>query len=338
MPPWQAAEPPGTFANDRRLTATEKNTIIQWVTGGAPEGNPKELPPPKFTEGWEIGAPDVILTMKPYSVPASGTINYQYFTVPTNFTEDKWAQAIEVRPGDHSVVHHALIFSREPGTALGPAPAGCVQIVPNMTRSGTRIGPGTLIASTGPGTNAMIFELGPALRIKAGSTLVFQIHYTANGRITKDQTSVGIVFSKQTPRQEILNTGFQNMLLHLPAGAPDTEVPSAIEFTEDPHIDAIFPHTHLRGKSFEYRLVGTDRQSKVVLSVPKYDFNWQTYYVFATPIAVTKGSRLECVAHYDNSAGNPSNPDPTVGVVWGEQTWQEMQYTGITYSLDTAEH
>jgi hypothetical protein len=312
--------------------------LIRWAGGGAPEGNVKDLPPlPKFTEGWEIGAPDVVLTMKPYTVPASGTVNYQHFTVPTNFTEDKWVQSIEVRPGDRSVVHHALIFSREPGASMGPVPAGFVQVAPRMPRPTGQIGPGTLIASTGPGTNAMTFQPGSALRIRVGSTLVFQIHYTANGKITKDQTSVGMVFARQAPRLEILNTEFQNMLLHLPAHAPDTEVVSAIAFTEDVHIGAIFPHTHVRGKSFEYRLVAPDGPTQVVLSVPKYDFNWQTYYVFATPLVVPKGSRLESIAHHDNSAGNPSNPDPNVDVGWGEQTWQEMQYTGITYSLDRAE-
>ena len=117
MPPWHAEEPRGTFSNDRRLTDSDKSTLIAWANAGAPEGNPKDLPPaPKFAEGWEIGTPDLVLSMaKPYDVPASGTVAYQYFTIPTNFTEDKWVQAIEVRPGVRSVVHHILVFSREPG-------------------------------------------------------------------------------------------------------------------------------------------------------------------------------------------------------------------------------
>src|SRR5690242_9537280 len=122
MPPWHSDAPRGTFLNDRRLTDAEKSTILRWVDGGAPEGNPKDLPPgPKFTEGWEIGTPDVVLKMPtPFEVPATGTIPYKLFTIPTNFTEDRWVQAIEVRPGERSVVHHVLAFVRDPSGKREP--------------------------------------------------------------------------------------------------------------------------------------------------------------------------------------------------------------------------
>ncbi|HLJ46947.1 MAG TPA: hypothetical protein VKU01_13110 [Bryobacteraceae bacterium] len=344
MPPWHAAEPRGTFSNDRRLTDNDKKTLVAWIDGGAPEGNPKDLPPqPKFTEGWEIGTPDLVLSMsKPYSVPASGTIAYQYFTIPTNFTEDKWVQAIEVRPGTRRVVHHILVFAREPGKT--PRDAAFVTVVPRTPPPANRDGngapqnrngsPGTLIATTAPGTNALIFEPGSALKIAAGSTLLFQVHYTANGTAATDESSVGMIFAKAPPQREIHTSAFLNHLLKVPAGSTDQAVDSAIEFTEDTHITALFPHTHLRGKGWEYRLIYPDGRSQVVLSVPQYDFNWQTYYVFATPLSVPKGSRLEATAHYDNSVNNKWNPDPKVDVRWGEQTWQEMQYTGITYYVD----
>ena len=343
MPPWHAAEPIGTFSNDRRLTAAEKETLIQWASNGAPQGDPKDLPPvPSFTEGWEIGKPDIILSMaKPFDVPASGTIDYQYFTVPTNFTEDKWVQAIEVRPGARSVVHHVLVFCREPDGQ--PRPAAFVQVPSKSAADGAGApthssprpagGPGTLIATTAPGTNALTFEPGSAMRIKAGSTLLFQIHYTANGEPTEDKSSVGMILATR-PQREIRNSAFINVFLKIPPGAANQEVDSAIEFQQDAHVTALFPHTHLRGKSWEYRLVYPDGRSEVVLSVPKYDFNWQTYYVFSKPLAVPKGSRLEAAARYDNSADNPWNPDPKVEVHWGEQTWQEMQYSGISYFVD----
>ncbi len=338
MPPWHSTAPRGTFSNDRRLTDQEKDTISRWVSAGAPQGDPKDLPAaPKFAEGWEIGTPDVVLPMpKPFAVPASGTINYQYFVVQTNFTEDKWVQAIEVRPGVRSVVHHVLVFAREPGSAARPA--GYSPVVPKPFRpgGGAAIGPGTLVATTAPGTNAMTFGPGDAIRIKAGASLLFQIHYTANGTPTMDQTSVGIIFAKQPPQREIRNNAFLNAQLVVPPGADNEPVESAILFNEDAHITALFPHTHVRGKSWEYRLVDPNGRSEVILAVPKYDFNWQTYYIFAKPLAVAKGSRLEATAHFDNSAANPSNPDPMVEVHWGEQTWQEMQYTGITYYLDAA--
>jgi hypothetical protein len=348
MPPWHSDQPHGTFSNDRRMTEAEKNTIIAWADAGAPEGNPKDLPPaPKFSEGWEIGTPDLVLTMaKPYDVPASGTINYQYISVPTNFTEDKWVQAIEVRPGVRSVVHHILVFGREPAGSGRRQTAAFIPVIPRMpglqpqpggqnsAQQGQVAGPGTLIATTAPGTNAMVFEPGEAIKIAAGTTLLFQIHYTANGKPASDQSSVGLIFAKEPPQREIHNSAFVNVMLKLPAGSADQAVDSAIEFTEDSHITALFPHTHLRGKSWEYRLIYPDGRSEVVLSVPKYDFNWQTYYVFAKPLAAPKGSRLEATAHYDNSVNNPWNPDPKIDVRWGEQTWQEMQYSGITYYQD----
>jgi hypothetical protein len=336
MPPWHAAQPRGTFSNDRRLTEPEKNTLIRWADAGAPQGDLKDLPPqPRFTEGWEIGTPDVVISMtKPFNVTASGTIAYQYFTIPTNFTEDKWVQAIEVRPGTRSVVHHVLVFVREK-----PSNAAFMPVVPKMpppkdpNDSPTQF-PGTLIATTAPGTNAIIFEPSQAIRVPAGAQLLFQVHYTANGKEAMDQSSVGMIFAKQAPQQELYNSAFVNVLLRLPPGADNQAVDSAIEFTQDSHITALFPHTHLRGKSWEYRLIYPDGRSEIVLAVPKYDFNWQTYYLFTTPLAVPKGSRLEATAHYDNSVNNPSNPDPKAEVHWGDQTWEEMQYSGITYYVD----
>jgi copper type II ascorbate-dependent monooxygenase-like protein len=338
MPPWHATQPHGTFSNDRRLSEKDKDTLIRWADGGAPKGNPKDLPPaPKFAEGWEIGTPDAVISIpKDFEVKESGTIAYQFFEAPTKFTEDKWVQAIEVRPGARSVVHHVLVFCREPG-ARRPLPA-FVQVVPNLGGFGHRPGdhglPGSLVATTAPGTNAITFKPGAALRIKAGAVLAFQIHYTANGTLTRDRTSVGMIFAKKPPQQEMRNSAFVNPLFVIPPGAANQAVESAIKFNEDSHLWALFPHTHLRGKSWEYRLVHPDGRSEVVLSVPKYNFNWQTYYVFTKPLAVPKGSRLEATAHYDNSTANKWNPDPKIAVRWGPQTWEEMQYSGITYSID----
>ena len=346
MPPWHASAPRGTFSNDRRLSDEDKDTLIRWADAGAPKGDPKDLPPaPKFVDGWEIGTPDAVISMpKEFDVPASGTVAYQFFEAPTNFTEDKWVQAIEVRPGTRSVVHHVLVFCREPGSRrssasfrpVGPRVPGAPQQDASSHNGGARDPgmPGSLIATTAPGTNAMIYKPGTALLIKAGASFFFQVHYTSNGEAARDRTSVGLVFAKTPPQQEIRNSAFINAMFVIPAGAGDQTVESAIQFTEDVHITALFPHTHLRGKSWEYRLVYPDGRSEVVLSVPKYDFNWQTYYVFTKPLAVPSGSRLEATAHYDNSTANKWNPDPNVAVRWGPQTWEEMQYSGITYSVD----
>jgi hypothetical protein len=342
MPPWHSTAPAGQFSNDRRLSDSEKGLISRWAAGGAPKGDIKDLPPvPAFADAWEIGKPDAVITMpEPYVVPARGTIAYQNITMPTNFTEDKWIQAIEVRPGARSVVHHILVFVV--GARQNQA---YTQIVPQARRPQTPPAqsaqngqaprkPESLIATTAPGTNAMVFSPGTALRIPAGASLRFQIHYTTNGKEVSDRSSVGVIFAKEPPEKEMHTSAFFNPQLILPAGAADVGVPTAIQFEQDVHLTALFPHTHLRGKSWDYKLVYPDGRTETVLPVPHYDFNWQTYYIFSTPLAVPKGSRLEAVAHYDNSANNASNPDPTKEVHWGEQTWDEMQYTGINYTVD----
>jgi hypothetical protein len=332
MPPWHATQAHGTFANDRRLSPQEKDTLLRWVDAGAPQGSEKDLPPmPIFNEGWEIGKPDVVFTMpKPYQVPDSGEIAYQYFQVPTNFTEDKWVQAIELRPGNRKVVHHILLFCSEPGTKGRPVPY--VSVTPKMPPQNG--GPGNLIGTTAPGTNAMILAPGNALLIKAGAVLRFQMHYTTNGQAGQDQSSVGMIFAKQPPQTEIRTNAFINPMFVIPPGEANLAVDSAIQFSEDTQIRGLIPHTHLRGKSWEYRMVYPDGRSEVILSIPRYDFNWQTYYVFSKPLAAPKGARLEARAHYDNSTANPFNPDPKASVRWGDQTWEEMQYTGITFSVD----
>ena len=352
MPPWHADAAPGTFLNERRLSATEKQILSSWANNGAPEGNPKDMPPiPAFTEGWTIGKPDAVVTMaEPFNVPAAGTIEYQYFSVPTNFAEDKWIQAIEIRPGVRSVVHHVLVFASEPGDAARPQPflpANAGPLGPVAQQVGPAViaavrnrlqnassARGPLIATTAPGTNAVVFQSGEALRIKAGSVLTLQVHYTATGKAEQDRSSVGFVFAKEAPKQEVRNASFVNAQFVIPPGDGNHRVDSQIEFTQDTHVVALFPHTHLRGKSWEYRLIYPDGREEVVLSVPHYDFNWQTYYEFTKPLAVPKGSRLLAIAHYDNSANNKANPNPGVEVRWGDQTWQEMQYSGITYTVD----
>jgi hypothetical protein len=361
MPPWHAEAAPGTFRNERRLTQAEKDTIVAWASNGAPQGDPRDLPaPPKFADGWTIGTPDAVVTMpRPFKVAASGTIAYQVFRTPTNFTEDKWVQAIELKPGARSVVHHILAFASQPdGTAVSPAPyrplpaAGNLLAAPSRARAGAgaaraaalgararqgrgRDGAnGNLIASTAPGMNAQVFPPGHAMRIPKGAVITFQMHYTASGTETVDQSSIGFVFAEEPPAREVHSSQFVNAQLLIPAGAPNELVESGIEFTADAHVVALFPHTHLRGKSWQYRLVHPDGREDVILDLPRYDFNWQAFYEFATPVAVPRGSKIIARARYDNSPGNKANPDPSIAVRWGQQSWEEMQYTGITYVVD----
>ena len=362
MPPWHAEGPHGTFLNDRRLSNEEKETIARWIDGGAPEGDPKSLPPkPVYPTNWELGTPDAVVSMpEEFPVPASGTVEYQYFEVPTNFTEDKWVQAIEIRPGAREVVHHVLVFARTPAPPAvassatlpatpatrpaGPPPTPTLirnrahDIPPDPPRRDTLHAPprqlGTLIGTTAPGTNLLVFPAGTAMRVRAGTILTFQMHYTAKGHAMHDRSSVGFRFAKEAPEEEIRANQFVNGALNLPAGQKDVAVPAEIGFGEAVRIYGLFPHTHLRGTRWQYTLQKPDGTSEIILDVPRYDFNWQTYYLFAKPLDIPAGSKILSTAWYDNSATNKNNPDATKDVKWGDQTWEEMQYTGFLYTVN----
>jgi len=350
MPPWHADAPRGTFSNDRRLSDADRATILRWIEVGSPEGDAKDLrPAPVYTTDWTIPTPDVVLQMPDeYEVPEHGTIEYQYFEVPTNFTEDKWIQALEIMPGAREVVHHVLVFARAPKAApsttatRGPATRPLLVFrddrgIPDPPPSpdgkpAEERDVGALIGTTAPGTNVQWFPAGTALRVRAGSVLTFQMHYTAKGHAMKDRTKVGFVFAKAPPEQEIRATQFLNGQFKIPAGAADYPVVADVGFTDSAQVWGIFPHTHLRGKRWEYKLIYPDGRAEVLLSVPNYDFNWQTYYLFAKPVTIPPGARIESYAWYDNSAANKDNPDATKDVKWGDQTWEEMQYTGLLVS------
>jgi len=182
----------------------------------------------------------------------------------------------------------------------------------------------------------MVYQPGTALLVRAGAVLTFQMHYTASGEATKDRSSIGFIFAKQPPVDEMRVGAFINTRLQLPAGVADQRVDAGVTMLEDVHLHALLPHTHLRGARWEYKVVYPDGRSEMILAMPKYDFNWQTYFMFKTPLALPKGTRIESSAWYDNSPANKSNPDPTANVRWGDQTWEEMQYTGITYTVDSA--
>jgi hypothetical protein len=367
MPPWHADPSTGEFLNDRRLTSAEKETLLAWVASGAPEGDPKDLPTvPQYADGWMIGQPDAVLSMREdYPIPASGTIAYQYFEVPTDFTEDKFVQAFEVRPGNRAVVHHVIVYSRPPEPAT-PSAAGAqrrpqpvftfadgMEIPagqtggpelppdqqqahgPNDRPAPRRLGPS--IGAYVPGNASRIYVPDTAQRLAAGSTLIFQMHYTSTGAPTTDRTSIGLIFAKKAPKTELRGTALINGSFEIPPGAEDHRVDADMTINRAVTLWAMLPHTHVRGKRWSYEVVYPDGRKETILSVPKYDFEWQTDYVFKEPLKLPKGTHLHATAWYDNSANNKSNPDPTKAVWWGDQTWEEMMFTGLTYSVDPAQ-
>jgi peroxiredoxin len=365
MPPWHADPRYGKFHNDRRLPEADKQTLLTWIDQNCPRGDPNDLPPKKdWPDGWRVGTPDAVFTMQQtFTVPAeqAGGVEYQYFAVPTNFKEDKWVVAAEAKPGAPEVVHHILVFVSSPEKPFQPSQPG-----------------NEVLCGVAPGDIALKLPPGMAKRVPAGSQLVFQMHYTTNGKVTKDRSSVGLIFTNEPPQYEAHTVSIYNAGFRIPAGADNhlVEVPSPsgqrqqavlaaqslsslapgnlaagltqadtvrqaqyaafmegpFTFEEDGYILGFMPHMHLRGKDFLYEAVKPDGKAEVLLSVPRFDFGWQTSYRLAEPYRMAKGGRVHCVAHFDNSAKNPANPDPTKEVRWGDQTWEEMMIGWMEYA------
>lgn len=314
------------------------------MEGGAPKGDPKDLPPtPAFNEGWSLGKPERALEMQEdYTLPPTGTVEYEWFYIPTNFTEPQWVKSIEIRPGNREAVHHVLVFYvAKPDVTRTPIVQPKDNTSPEQTQQGQRLRPRRpaqsgstrrFIATYAPGTNPQVAPDGTAFRLDPGGTFELQMHYTATGAATTDRTKVGIVFSNELSPREVRPAQFFNGTFTLPAGAADVAVSTHLEFLQDATVWGLFPHTHLRGKKWAYTLELPGGQTRSILAVPRYDFNWQTYYMFKEPLQVPKGAKIVSTAWYDNSAENRSNPDPKVDVTWGDQTWEEMQYTGVLYT------
>jgi hypothetical protein len=338
MPPWFADPHYGQFSNDCRLTDDQIHTIEAWVDSGSLEGDAKDLPTQrKFIDGWNIGVPDVVLTMsEKYSVPTQGVIPYKFFAVPTNFKEDHYVQLAEIRPGNRSIVHHIIVDSVLPSKP-GEFPAGEIsmsQLVNLRPRGGEGSNGDGRLVGWAPGEAPLTLKPGEAKLLKAGSVLIFQVHYTTTGQAAEDQSSVGLIFSKTPVEKRVITAAAAAKNLDIPAGDPNYESKGSFAFKEDSHIQSLHPHMHFRGKDFLMTLVYPDGTSKVLLSVPRWDFGWQLTYFLKEPVAAPKGSRLECVSHFDNSVNNKFNPDPTKRVTWGEQTWDEMMIGYLDYTID----
>lgn len=316
MPPWHADPRFGHFANERRLSQDEIDTLTAWVDAGAPIGDAAQAPAPaQVTEGWRIGQPDVVFQMpREFTVKADGEVAYQYFTTPTNFTEDVWIQAAECRPGNRAVVHHIIVFYRMPGSRKGRGRDDLVWI-----------------SATAPGADPLVFPPGLGRKIPAGAELVWQLHYTPTGKEEVDRSEIGLVFAKEPPEHDVTTFGIQNQKFEVPPGASRYEVVSMIPLLHDSVIMSLFPHMHLRGRDFQYEAIYPDGRRETLLSVPQYDFNWQHTYRFETPLRLPQGSMIRCIAHFDNSAENPANPDPSQPVRWGDQTWEEMMIGYINF-------
>jgi peroxiredoxin len=321
MPPWHAdGQHHGKFANERALSKEDYTTLLQWIDQGCPKGDDRDLPATReFSDNWYIGKPDAVISMpQEFSFPATAPkkgVPYQYFLVKTNFDEDKWVQAAECKPGNRAVVHHIIAFVMD-------------------GRKGADLTDGLgrgMLAAYAPGDIGTAFPPGAAKKLPKGATIVFQVHYTPNGVAGKDRSSVGLVFAKEPPKVEVQARAIGDEKFVIPPGDANHEVRSETTFKKSVVLYDLLPHMHLRGKDFKFDVVYPDGKEETILYVPRYDFGWQATYRFKEPLVLPLGTKIKCLAHFDNSQGNPWNPDPTASVRWGEQTWEEMMIGFIDY-------
>jgi len=339
MPPWFADPAYGHFANDRSLPKSEIDTIVDWVDTGAAAGNPKDGPEPRvWPTGWSIGNPDAIFEMsKAVAIPAKGTVEYQYIILPTHFSEDTWIEKVEVRPSDRSTVHHAVVYIRDRQSKwLQNQPIGTPFSLPAANH---RPNPASLTTSDilmvyTPGNSSDSWPRGLAKKIKAGSDLVLQMHYTANGKAVADRTRAGVVFTKEPPKQAVLTLQMGNDKFVIPPGDANYRVTVSGTLPNEATLISLFPHMHLRGKGFEYLIVEPNGKIETLLRVNRYDFNWQLNYRLSEPRVLPAGTRLQWIGSYDNSANNPRNPDSTAEVRFGEQSWEEMMIGFFDIAVD----
>ncbi len=330
MPPWFAA-PPGEgshspWINDRALSQDERDAIVSWARNGRPSGDPTRHPRTPTSEGvrlgvaadWTIGRPDRVVSIpEEIEIPAEGYLDYITLTIDPEFEEDRWVEAWEVIPTALDAVHHVLVFLEEPGRRLDQAGylAAYVPGYRSMDYADPRIAKGRSIAK----------------RIPAGSQLVFQLHYTPNGRATRDRTRLGLRFTDHPPKTEVVTGSVSNRRFRIPPGVAAHPVEAFVPVPRDVELLTLMPHMHLRGRSFRYELESPDGTRAMLLDVPRYDFNWQLNYVYREPLAIERGSRLLASATFDNSPDNPANPDPTATVRWGDQTYEEMMIGYFEY-------
>jgi hypothetical protein len=375
MPPWHADSHVGQFSNDPRLTQAEIEAITNWVDGGAKEGEPRDLPPaPKFVEGWGIGQPDVVLKMpEEFTLEAGGPDEYRHFVIDPGFTEDKYVQMAEARPGNRRIVHHVFANVLAPTQGAQPRKeltnediekirAGLDPILykdgflrrlrpdvpvyddgcqlPNGGAGNRLDGSGQLVFGFlltvfTPGVKPAIWEPGTVKKIPAGSKILLEVHYSkSTGQVEKDRSMIGLIFAKQPPRKELITRLITNNYFMIPAGAENHRVTACWTAPQDIHLISATPHMHKRGKVMEIKVFYPDGGSEVLLNVPRYDFSWQTTYYFKQSIAIPKGTRFMVTGYLNNSAKNKNNPDPQQEVRFGEPTYDEMMISSIDFTVD----
>lgn len=316
MPPWHADPHFSAFSNNRALSNEQVKTLVHWINAGAPRD--KGIDPlaqqPKVASQWALGEPDLIVEIPAFAVPATGAIPYQRPVVKNPLGRDVWLRAIEFAPTNRGVVHHILA-----GTTGGRGDA--------LARLEATTSLGVYV----PGDVPHDVPKGTGVFIPKEADFVFQMHYTANGKAVSEVTKVGLYFSKEVPQYPLHNTVLLDPRLKIPPHVKDHQASVSRVFTRDVLIYTLMAHSHVRGKSAQFVATYPDGKTETLLAVPHYDFNWQTSYELTTPKLLPKGTRLVYYSSYDNSSQNKANPDPSIEVRWGEQTWEEMIYGDVRF-------
>jgi mono/diheme cytochrome c family protein len=335
MPPWKAEPGFGDFANERRLSEAEIGLIKAWYDAGAPEGIAADLPPlPKWTEGWTMGTPDLVLEPdRDYELAAEGRDVYRCFVIPTQFSEERFIAAMEMRPGNRKVVHHVLTFVDTSGKARildaqdsepGYSTFGGV----GFKNSGH-------LGGWAPGNFPERLPNGIGFRVPKGADLVLQVHYHKSGKPEKDRTKVGLYFAKGAIDKQVRVIPVAKLPLRIPANESNFIVQATLPVLFDATIYSVMPHMHLLGREMKVTAFLPDGTSHPLVHVPDWNFNWQTTYRFKKPMHLPRGSRVEMEARFDNSAGNLANPNnPPRLVTFGEQTTDEMCMAFLSYTVD----
>jgi hypothetical protein len=322
MPPWHADSRYGKFSNDRRLTKQEIDNLSEWVAAGMPRGDDRDLPRPiEHPKGWALGKPDMVVQMpEEFQVPEKGTLPYKNWVVDLKLDEDRWVTMAEARPGAPGVVHHIVAYILRDG--------GSRRALFNSM---------SVLVGWAPGDLGLVCPPETALRLPKGCKLRIEMHYTPNGTAVKDRSSIGLTFAKKPPRFEMFMNEFANLSIVVPPHDPHYRAQATLRFPADARILSLVPHMHWRGKDYRYEAIYPDGTRKTLLSVPRWDFNWQSVYRFAEPVKMPRGSKLYTVAHWDNSRMNPLNPAPEKKVAFGLQSWEEMMVGWVCFVYERPE-
>lgn len=312
MPPWDADPSVGTFKNDISLTSEEIETIERWAAAGAPFGEEADLPEvPQFTSGWKLGEPDYVIELDEVSIPADGPNLFPNIESVIRLPEDRWIRAAEVRPGNPDVLHHLVAF-----------------VVNNPMGS---TGLGQSLTGWAVGMPPVQYSEGMGRKVGRYTKLMVNMHYYPNGMATTDRTKIGLYFGAGELKKEVGSSFAGNITLRIPPHAAEHQETGEYFFRQDSYLSTLTPHMHLRGKTIKYTAVFPDGSERMLLNVPKYDFNWQWRYILDEPLLMPKGSVLKVAAVYDNSTANPHNPDPDAWVTFGEETGDEMLVGAFEY-------